>query len=258
MEAAFSAFVTAIRDAEDVPEVVRLSVILFGGAARVVLSLSDPHDAEPPTLEPDSGCNYALALRLTRETIELAITQLGKGTPIYQPVVFFLAPGNDPVVARWIPALEELHDPAWKFHPVIVAFGWGDAKPGALARIATSDAFVALSSEPLSHILSAIADDLTLTVSSLRRETGQGGLIVKVDPDLFSRVTLDMDRFDRISTSPDRMDGSPCIRNLRITVPMIVDELAEGATKQEILDEYPYLELADIEQALAYANAFGL
>lgn len=49
------------------------------------------------------------------------------------------------------------------------------------------------------------------------------------------------------------MGGKPCIRGLRVTVGTIVGLLAAGRTKDEILAAYPYLEEADITQALAYA-----
>jgi uncharacterized protein (DUF433 family) len=49
------------------------------------------------------------------------------------------------------------------------------------------------------------------------------------------------------------MGGKPCIRGLRITVGTIVGLLSTGKTIQDILDDYPMLEAADIEQALAYA-----
>jgi uncharacterized protein (DUF433 family) len=49
------------------------------------------------------------------------------------------------------------------------------------------------------------------------------------------------------------MGGKPCIRGLRVTVGTIVGLVAAGRTKDEILKLYPYLEEADIAEALAYA-----
>ena len=49
------------------------------------------------------------------------------------------------------------------------------------------------------------------------------------------------------------MSGKPCIRNMRVTVGMIVRQIGEGHSIEEILDEYPYLEKEDILQALRYA-----
>jgi uncharacterized protein (DUF433 family) len=49
------------------------------------------------------------------------------------------------------------------------------------------------------------------------------------------------------------MGGKPCIRGLRVTVGTIVGLVAAGRTNDEILRLYPYLEEADIAEALAYA-----
>jgi uncharacterized protein (DUF433 family) len=59
--------------------------------------------------------------------------------------------------------------------------------------------------------------------------------------------------FDRITFEPGKMGGRACIRGLRITVATVVSLVAEGATAQEILADYPELEAEDIRQALSYA-----
>lgn len=57
----------------------------------------------------------------------------------------------------------------------------------------------------------------------------------------------------RITMDPQVMGGKPCIRGLRVTVGTIVGLVAAGRSKKEILRLYPYLEEADIAEALAYA-----
>ena len=57
----------------------------------------------------------------------------------------------------------------------------------------------------------------------------------------------------RITQNPEIMGGKPCIRGLRVTVGTIVGLLATGHTSETILEAYPYLEQADIYEALAYA-----
>ena len=47
------------------------------------------------------------------------------------------------------------------------------------------------------------------------------------------------------------MGGRPCIRGLRVTVGTIVGLIASGSCRQRILQAYPQLEAADIEEALA-------
>ena len=56
-----------------------------------------------------------------------------------------------------------------------------------------------------------------------------------------------------IKRDPAVMAGKPCIRNMRVTVAMIVGQIAEGATIDDLLQEFPYLEREDITQALRYA-----
>ncbi|NUN63627.1 DUF433 domain-containing protein [Pseudanabaena biceps] len=60
---------------------------------------------------------------------------------------------------------------------------------------------------------------------------------------LLSRIT-----FDR-----NILGGKPIIRGMRISVAMILELLSKGAAMQEILEDYPDLEIADIYAALLYA-----
>jgi uncharacterized protein (DUF433 family) len=62
-----------------------------------------------------------------------------------------------------------------------------------------------------------------------------------------------MSAIDRITVSPDVCGGRPCIRGLRVRVKDVLDLLAAGATREEILADYPYLEADDITAALKFA-----
>jgi uncharacterized protein (DUF433 family) len=57
----------------------------------------------------------------------------------------------------------------------------------------------------------------------------------------------------RISIDPNICFGKPCIRGHRIWVSLILDMLSSGMSTQEILDQYPQLEEADILACIAYA-----
>jgi len=57
----------------------------------------------------------------------------------------------------------------------------------------------------------------------------------------------------RITFDPAVCGGRPCIRGMRIRVSDILDMLSDGATREEILADYPYLEDDDISAALEYA-----
>ena len=60
-------------------------------------------------------------------------------------------------------------------------------------------------------------------------------------------------KFTRITVKPDQMGGVPCIRGLRIPVATVIGMVAEGMSQGEILDAYPDLEPADIQEALYFA-----
>jgi uncharacterized protein (DUF433 family) len=62
-----------------------------------------------------------------------------------------------------------------------------------------------------------------------------------------------MEHLDRITWNPQVMGGKACIRGMRVTIGMIIGQIAEGHSIEEILDAYPYLEREDIHQALQYA-----
>lgn len=57
----------------------------------------------------------------------------------------------------------------------------------------------------------------------------------------------------RITVDCQRMHGRPCIRDLRITVADVLGLLSAGQSRESILEDYPYLEEADIDAVLAYA-----
>ena len=62
-----------------------------------------------------------------------------------------------------------------------------------------------------------------------------------------------MQQLTRITRDARVMGGKPCIRGMRVTVGTLVGLVAAGHTNEEILREYPYLEVADITEALSYA-----
>ena len=58
---------------------------------------------------------------------------------------------------------------------------------------------------------------------------------------------------ERITFDPDVKGGRACIRGMRITVSLILNLIADGMTRDEILEAYPYLEPEDIQATLRYA-----
>lgn len=61
--------------------------------------------------------------------------------------------------------------------------------------------------------------------------------------------------FERITVDPARMGGLPTIRDTRVTVGMVLGQLAAGREINEVLANYPYLERDDVLACLEYAAA---
>jgi uncharacterized protein (DUF433 family) len=62
--------------------------------------------------------------------------------------------------------------------------------------------------------------------------------------------------FDRIVSNPDILGGKPCVRGTRISVEFILEMAASGASRDDIVREYPHLTAEDVEEALRYAAHF--
>jgi uncharacterized protein (DUF433 family) len=62
-----------------------------------------------------------------------------------------------------------------------------------------------------------------------------------------------MNLLERITIEPGKCGGRPCIRGYRMRVSDVLDLIAAGASREEILQDYPFLESEDITAALTYA-----
>ncbi|WP_158808739.1 DUF433 domain-containing protein [Beijerinckia sp. L45] len=62
-----------------------------------------------------------------------------------------------------------------------------------------------------------------------------------------------MSEVHRITIDPEQCGGRPCLRGLRIRVKDVLDLMAAGAARAEILADYPLLEDGDITASLEYA-----
>ena len=63
------------------------------------------------------------------------------------------------------------------------------------------------------------------------------------------------DLLSRITARPDVFGGKPIIRDMRISVELILSLLAQGVAEDELLEDYPRLEPEDIRACVAYAHA---
>jgi uncharacterized protein (DUF433 family) len=61
-----------------------------------------------------------------------------------------------------------------------------------------------------------------------------------------------MKQLDRITQNPAVMGGKPCLRGMRVTVGMVLGQIASGQSIEQLLVDYSYLEREDIVQALRY------
>ena len=58
---------------------------------------------------------------------------------------------------------------------------------------------------------------------------------------------------DRITVDPQVCHGKACVKGTRVTVSVVLDNLAAGLSKQEIVTSYPSLVSEDIDASIAYA-----
>ena len=68
-------------------------------------------------------------------------------------------------------------------------------------------------------------------------------------------MTTEQDRLKRITARPDVFGGKPIIRDMRISVELILSLLAQGVSQDTILDNHPNLETTDIRACHPYARA---
>jgi uncharacterized protein YegL len=122
-----------------VAEVIRFGIVTFSDVARTVLGLADlALVASMPTVEVEGRTSYGAAFEHLRRVIE-ADYHAGRaaGERWYRPAVLFVSDGR-PTDAeeQWLGAHRRLVDPAWRRHPNILAFGFGEAVPEILAMVA--------------------------------------------------------------------------------------------------------------------------
>jgi uncharacterized protein (DUF433 family) len=59
---------------------------------------------------------------------------------------------------------------------------------------------------------------------------------------------------ERITVDPDVLLGKPVIKGTRIPVELVIDLLASGYTREQVLEQYEHLSLEDVQACLAYAR----
>ncbi|MGD0900634.1 MAG: DUF433 domain-containing protein [Thermoguttaceae bacterium] len=62
--------------------------------------------------------------------------------------------------------------------------------------------------------------------------------------------------FSRIVCNPAVLGGKPCVKGTRISVEFILELVASGASRDDVLRAYPHLTGEDVGEALGYAVHF--
>src|SRR5579875_1888548 len=192
---------TSVGQDPAVAEVVRFGIVTFSDVARTVLPLSDLALVEAmPTLEVEGRTSYAAAFDHLRRVIE-ADYQAGRtgGERWYRPAVLFVSDGRptDPE-ERWRASHQRLTDPAWRRHPNILSFGFGDADPSVLAVVSErkpNRAFIATEGAEPSRVVPELMSGLIQSIvsSSASVYTGEAQL---VPPEVPSMAPIPVDQLD--------------------------------------------------------------
>ncbi len=57
----------------------------------------------------------------------------------------------------------------------------------------------------------------------------------------------------RITIEPGKRGGQPCVRGMRIAVADVLEYLSHGASREQLMEDFPELEPEDINDCLAFA-----
>ena len=85
------------------------------------------------------------------------------------------------------------------------------------------------------------------------RRSGNGSALVSTFRVWHSGAGMKSELLQRITIEPGKCGGRPCIRGKRLRVTDVLELLSSGASFEEILEDYPFLERDDILAAIEYA-----
>jgi uncharacterized protein (DUF433 family) len=70
-------------------------------------------------------------------------------------------------------------------------------------------------------------------------------------------MTQTVPGFPRFTLEPDKLGGQPCVRGYRFGVAQLLDMIASGRDFESIHIDFPFIERADVAEALRYAAALA-
>ncbi len=106
--------------------------------------------------------------------------------------------------------------------------------------------------EPGTHRADALERELRAFLNGYGHSAPRKGARICIPTEILDRIADAPETSGRVAIDPAICAGRPHIRGTRVRVADILQLLASGASAAEILDDYPYLEEADINAALAY------
>jgi uncharacterized protein YegL len=177
-----------------VSDKTQFSIIGFSDNAEVLLEMSDLSQVTNlPILSTKGGTNFAAALRLVKEQIELDVARLKTaGHKVYRPVIFFLTDGH--ANSDWKAEWQELTAQNFSYRPNIVAFGIGQADEATISAIATFKAFIANRDMSPAAALQEFAVALTKSiVQSGTQSADDGGMTLQTPDNIPGFTSLSVD-----------------------------------------------------------------
>ncbi|MFD1148173.1 VWA domain-containing protein [Saccharothrix hoggarensis] len=155
-----------------VSEFAQVSIISFSTAAQVVVEMTDIQDLRAlPQFSCGGSTNYSAAFAAVQQRIDQDVPALnagGKG--VLRPAVFMMTDGV-PTDPGWEAAFQNLVAKSWRRHPHVISYGFGEARPDVLAKIATKGAFIAeKNTESKTAITEAVTSMLRTLVASAKAE----------------------------------------------------------------------------------------
>lgn len=64
-----------------------------------------------------------------------------------------------------------------------------------------------------------------------------------------------MTQFPHITANPAILGGKPCLKDTRISVELVMEWIASGATPDTIVTKFPHLSREAVQEAILYAAA---
>jgi uncharacterized protein YegL len=196
------AVISAIQDIQDglkneplLSDLAYFSLITFADKAEQVIALGNmsERNVSTDTLPVGGGTNYSAAFELLRHTLRADVDELKQEFRVFRPTVFFLSDGAPQDTDDWPDSFELLtwYDPAsgagFKYYPMIVPFGIGEADPKVLAALVhpkdRSKLYMAKDGHSTAKAVTDMANGmLTSIVASAQTATGSNPQITLPGP----------------------------------------------------------------------------